>query len=125
MSMYGTSDIIDSVDTTQLDSGIPAQLLIFRDGKVLVLTSDALALHNSKAGFEDPLSSSLLGYAELADTEQLVWKNDTIISEYKSGYVGLADERAILISPYAIQLFPNKTQALYNKDCIAQILLED
>lgn len=125
MSMYGTSDIIDSVDTTTLASGTPAQILTFRDGKVLVLTADALALHRSQSAFEDPLNSSLLGYTELAGDDQLVWQDNSIISEYKSGFVGLVDDRAMLISPYAIQLFPGKTQALYNKDCIAQILLEE
>ncbi|SIT05197.1 hypothetical protein [Neptunomonas antarctica] len=122
MGISGTSDIIKNVTSLQLDSTEKVQVLEFLDGKLLILAKDAIALHKSRTSFEDPLADSYLGYTELAPEHHLHWI-DGIIEEYKSGYVGLKDQRVILITPNAIQLFPGKKEALHNQQCIAKIAL--
>jgi hypothetical protein len=123
MSISGTSDIIKDVISLQLENTEKVQALVFRDGKLLILATQAIALHKSRTSFEDPLADSCLGYAELGPEHHLNWFDDSIIQEYQSGYVGLRDQRVILITPNAIQLFPGKKEALYNQQRIAQIIL--
>jgi hypothetical protein len=123
MSISGTSDIIDQVFTLDLADNKRVQVLEFRDGKALILAATAIGLYTSLASFNDPLTDGSLGYAELDDSQQLQWIDDSIVEEYKSGYVGLKDQRVILITPNAIQLFPGKKQALHNQDCISRIPL--
>ena len=118
-----SSDIIKSVTTLQLKNAEKAQALEFHDGKCLILSSSAIAFHKSLASFEDPLSDSCLGYAELAHEHHLNWVDEILVEEYASGYIGLKDQRVILITPNAIQLFPGKNQALRNQQHVAQILL--
>ncbi|MFT7266749.1 MAG: hypothetical protein ACI9LL_000106 [Porticoccus sp.] len=123
MSIFGISDIIKDVISLQLESTEKVQALIFRDGQLLILATQAIALHKSRASFEDPLADSCLGYAELRPEHHLNWVDDSIIEEYKSGYVGLRDQRVILITPNAIQLFPGKKEAMRNQQRIAKIVL--
>lgn len=123
MSISGTSDIIKSVTFLQLENAETVQALEFSDGQLLILAKEAIALHKSKTSFEDPLADSCLGYAELSPEHHLNWINNSIIEEYKSGYVGLKDQRVILITPNAIQLFPGKKEALQGQQQIAQIIL--
>jgi hypothetical protein len=123
MSISGTSDIIKDVISLQLENTEKVQALVFRDGQLLILATQAIALHKSRASFEDPLADSCLGYAELGPEHHLNWIDDSIIQEYQSGYVGLRDQRVILITPNAIQLFPGKKEALHNQQRIAQIIL--
>ena len=123
MSISGTSDIIKDVTLLELQNGEKVQALEFRDGKLLILAKDAIALHKSRRSFEDPLADDCLGYADLAPEDHLNWIGDSIVEEYKSGYVGLRDQRVILITPNAIQLFPGKKEALHNQQRIAQIAL--
>jgi len=121
MSISGTSDIIKGFTSFQLENTERVQVLDFRDGRILILAKQAIALHKSRVSFEDPLADSCLGYAELGPEHHLNWIHDSIIEEYKSGYVGLRDQRVILITPNAIQLFPGKKEALHNQQRIAQI----
>jgi hypothetical protein len=123
MSISRTSDIIKGFSSFQLENTERVQVLEFRDGKVLILAKQAIALHKSWVSFEDPLADSCLGYAELRPEHHLNWVDDSIIEEYQSGYVGLKDQRVILITPNAIQLFPGKQAALHNQQRIAQIAL--
>ncbi|MFT5716521.1 MAG: hypothetical protein ACJAWS_002668 [Oleiphilaceae bacterium] len=123
MSIYGTSDIIKNVTSFQLENAQKVQILEFYDGKLLILAKDAIAVHKTRISFEDPLTDGCLGYAELAPEHHLNWVDDSIIEEYKSGYIGLKDQRGILITPNAIQLFPSKQEALHNQQCLAKIVL--
>jgi hypothetical protein len=123
MSISGTSDIIKNVSSLQLNNAEKVQALEFHDGKFLILAKDAIALHKSRASFEDPLTDGSLGYTELAPEHHLKWICDNIVEEYKSGYICLRDQRVILITPNAIQLFPGKYEALRNQQCLAQIIL--
>ena len=123
MSIYGTSDIIKNVTAFQLENAQKVQVLEFHDGKLLILAKDAMALHKTRTSFEDPLTDSCLGYADLAPEHHLIWMDGSMIEEYKSGYICLKDQRGILITPNAIQLFPGKQEALHNQQSIAKIVL--
>lgn len=123
MSIYGTSDIIKDVSCFQLVNSEKVQVLEFHDGMLLILAKDAIALYKSRSSFEDPMTDGSLGYVKLASEHHLKWTDDSIIEEYKSGYICLKDQRVILITPNAIQLFPGKHEALRNQQCLAHIIL--
>jgi hypothetical protein len=123
MSISDTSDIIKSVSIFQMDNSEKFQVLEFHDEKVLILAKNAMALHKTKASFENPLSDGCLGYVDLIPEHHLNWENGSIVEEYKSGYICLKDHRVILITPNAIQLFPGNQEALRNKQCLAKIEL--
>ena len=123
MSNPETSDIIKNVTSFQFKNAEKVQVLEFHDGKALILAKDAIALHKTRVSFEDPLADGCLGYVDLAPEHYLNWMDGSIIEEYTSGYICLKDQRGILITPNAIQLFPGKQEALRNQQCLAKLIL--
>lgn len=121
---YGTSDIIESVESAPLANGIPAERLRLRGGPVLVLTENAMALYRDAAGPDDALGNGLIDLAELAEDQRLPQQEGRFVTEHRAGYVGLADGRAILITPMAVQLFANRDDALRNRDEVARLAFE-
>ena len=118
MILEGDSDIIQQCQWHG-DKGL--QYLTFRNGSVLVISENALAFYKNEAAIYDPLGNGLLEMAELA--EPLVFGDQGFVTEYRAGFVGLANEMAILITPNDIQLFPNKESALRNQNEIARLKL--
>jgi len=121
MKISGASDIITAIDNRELDSGETIQVLTLRDNKVMIITETAIGLYNSLEFFLDPLADGKLAYADLPEGQTLNWSNGSIVQEYKAGYIGLSDNKVILITPNAIRLFSNKHNALRNLDAIVQL----
>lgn len=121
---YGTSDIIESVEATPLANGTPAERLLLRGGPVLVLTAEAMALYRDATGPDDPLGNKLIALAELAPEHRLALGDGHFIREHRAGYIGLMDDKAILITPAAVQLFANKDDALRNQNELARLAFE-
>ena len=120
MTDSDSSNIIQQTTLLTLQ-GKTAQCLHFRDDKILVLTENALAFYQNKAAINNELGTGLIAMAELSTEHHFTPSSQGWVHEYKAGYVGLNDDRAILITPLAIQLFPNKTDALYNRHEIARL----
>lgn len=123
MLLEGSSDII--LRCEYLDSGSYAgtQRLTFRNGFVLVLSVDCLALYKTEASISDPLGNGLKAMAELESSVRLEKGERGFVSTFSAGFVGLIDNKAILITPNDIQLFSNNKDALHNQNELARLEL--
>jgi hypothetical protein len=123
MVLEGSSDII--VRCEYIDEGTHegTQWLTFRNGFVLVLASDVMALYKSVGSISDPLGNGLKAMVELTGPAQLVRASSGFVSSFTAGFVGLMDDKAILITPNDIQLFTNRQDALYNRQELARLEL--
>lgn len=123
MLLEGSSDIILKCEYITAGAHEGAQWLTFRNGFVMVLTEDCMALYKDEASITDPLGNGLKAIAELKDNAQLIKTDKGIVTSFSAGFVGLNDEKAILITPNDIQLFKDKTDALYNRNELARLEL--
>ena len=114
------SDIIAKHEYSRIND-LDVELLIFRDGKVLLLSEKDLALYTSIEAINDPLGNGLISHADMPNRDSNTILANTLVKEYKAGYVGLHDGKAILITPVAIQLFPSNKDALHNHNEIARL----
>lgn len=114
------SDIISHTSLARLKDGSNVELLHFRDKKILAVSRSSLAFYQSQAGLHDDFNQGLLASCDIPPEAQ-IQAQDKFVHEYKAGYVGLSDNKALLITPVAIQLFHNKTDALYNRDQICRL----
>ncbi|GGX73550.1 hypothetical protein [Saccharospirillum salsuginis] len=121
---YGTSDIIESIQAEPLANGTPAERLQLRGGPVLVLTEEAMALYRDADSPDDPLGNGLITLAELTGDHALVREDGHFVREHRAGYIGLMDDKAMLITPAAIQLFANRDDALRNQNELARLAFE-
>jgi hypothetical protein len=123
MLLEGSSDIILKCEYMTSGAHQGSQWLTFRNGFVMVLTTDCMALYRDEVSITDPLGNGLKALADLKEGDQLLAAENGLISSFSAGFVGLNDEKAILITPNDIQLFANKTDALYNRDELARLEL--
>lgn len=118
---FSSSDIISHTSVSTLKNGEPAELVHFRDGKVLQISANGLAFYQSEAGINDDFNKGLLSSCDICEEASLNIESDRFIQEYKAGYIGLYDEKTLLITPVSIQLFHNKTDALHNRHEICRL----
>jgi hypothetical protein len=123
MLLEGSSDIIVRCEYIAEGAHTGTQWLTFRNGFVLVLAEDLMALYKDAASIGDPLGNGLKAMVELKDRSLLVRGNNGLVSSYSAGFVGLMDDKAILITPNDIQLFKNKQDALYNRQELGRLEL--
>lgn len=116
-----SSDIIQSVQSQTLANQQRVEVISLKNGNAIVLSSNALAYYKSVEAIKDPLGNGLLALAELAPEQQLSTDADQWITEYKSGYVGMIEDKVLLLTPVAIQLFAHKADALRNNNEIARL----
>lgn len=121
---YGSSDIIESVHPEPLTNGTPAERLQLRGGPVLVLTERAIALYRDAQSPDDPLGNGLIALTELKESDGLKMEGTGFVKEYRAGYIGLHDDKAMLITPVAVQLFANREDALRNQNELARVAFE-
>jgi len=120
MVIEGSSDIIVRCEFKDDNQ---AQWLTFRNGFVLVLQPQAMALYKDESSIHDPLGNGLKAIVDINEDNKLALKDSGFVSEYSAGFVGLVDDKAILITPNDIQLFENKTDALHNRNEITRLAL--
>ena len=123
MLLEGSSDIIVRCEYIQEGQHSGTQWLTFRNGFILVLAKDLVALYKDAESVVDPLGNGLKAMVELAGDAQLIISDSGFVSSFMAGFVGLMDEKAILITPNDIQLFKNKADALRNNDELARLEL--
>ncbi|MHA7880606.1 MAG: hypothetical protein ACX931_12490 [Saccharospirillum sp.] len=121
---YGSSDIVDAIESSTLPSGQPAERLRLRGGPVLVLSERALALYRHQQAVDDPLGNGLIQLQPLPSEHQLVCHEGQFVEQYRAGYIGLIDDKALLVTPVAIQLFANREDALRNHNPLARLDFE-
>lgn len=123
MILSGNSDIIAQCE--YFPEGIQAnsQWLSFSNGLILVLHNDFLALYKNAQSIGDELGNGLMELVDLPMANHLVQGEQGFVSEYKAGFVGLMDDKVILITPNDIQLFTNKMDALRNQNELARLQL--
>jgi len=120
MLIEGSSDIIVRCEF-KADS--QTQWLTFRNGFVLVLQPQAMALYKDAQSINDPLGNGLKAIVDVDAQQTLAVNESGFVSEFSAGFVGLVDDKAILITPNDIQLFPNKLDALHNRNEITRLAL--
>ena len=120
MLLTGSSDII--IDSRLLTiRGQTVEVLRFRDDRVLMISRDALGFYKNEQALNDELGNGLLAYVTLPDGQTLDEREGHLVDSFQAGYVALAGGKALLITPVAIQLFADKTDALYNRNEICRM----
>ncbi len=110
---------------TTLENGSPADILTLYSGQVVVLTASALAVYKDASRINDPLGNGLLGIQDIPDG--MLWPNTpgtSLVTEYRSGYVGLIHQAVLLITPFHVSLFCTADDALTGQNPICQIALQ-
>ena len=120
MLIEGSSDIVIRCEFNAQEQ---AQWLTFRNGFVLVLQPTAMALYKDAQSINDPLGNGLKAIVDISDKQALAVNENGFVKEFSAGFVGLVDDKAILITPNDIQLFENKTDALHNRNEIVRLAL--
>ncbi|MEH6348203.1 MAG: hypothetical protein V7785_24110 [Bermanella sp.] len=123
MILSGSSDIIQKCEFMESGKQVGCQRLTFANNLVLVISETFLALYKNEACIEDELGNGLSALVELSSDDQLQQTEQGLVREFRAGYVGLMDEKVILITPNDIQLFHNKQDALGNKNEITRLKL--
>lgn len=118
MVLAGSTDLVtDSWDTT-LASGAAVTAAELINGTVLAISRDGLALFRQRASLDDALGNGLIRAESFA--EHFCLQGDfPLLKEHRAGYVGLADDRVLLIGLNDVRLFRNKDDALRNaNECL-------
>lgn len=118
---YGSSDIVEGVEQCTLPSGQAAERVRLRGGPVLVLSAGAFALYKHLAAMDDPLGNGLIRLQPLATEHYLACHEGRFVEQYKAGFIGLVDNKALLVTPAAVQLFANREDALRNRNQLARL----
>lgn len=121
---FGPSDLVINSLTFTLSNGEPAEQIWLRGGSILVISATALALYKDEAALSDPLGNGLIALTELSDASPLTHQDGHFMTEHRAGYIGLHDDRLLLITPIAIQLFDGRKDALQNRNERARLPLE-
>lgn len=123
MVIEGNSDIIVRCEYFADSESGPCQWLTFRNGFVLVIQNHFMALYKDAQAINDPLGNGLKAMVDIPQEAQLSPSDSGFVQEFSAGFVGLSGEKAILITPNDIQLFPNKLDALHNRNEIVRLAL--
>ncbi len=123
MILSGSSDIVVKCEYYPQGKHAGTQWLSFANGLVLVLSETFLALYKNADAIGDELGNGLQGLVDLSGESCLEKSAQGFVSEFKAGFVGLGDDKVILITPNDIQLFANKMSALRNQDELARLKL--
>lgn len=118
-----SSSIIQSHTQIQLSNGEPAEALVFHNDLTLVLSERTLAMFKSLAQVHDPLGNGLIASTQLSEECRLAIQDGRLVTQYQSGFIGLVDGKAILVTPNVIQLFPSSNDALRNQNELARVTL--
>lgn len=121
---YGSSDIVEGVEQCTLPSGQAAERVFLRGGPVLLLSEGAMALYRHLEAVGDPLGNGLIQLQPLTGEHQLACEDGRFVEQYKAGFIGLMDNKALLVTPAAVQLFANREDALRNRHQLARLDFE-
>lgn len=109
----------------QTINGEPTELIKLHNGLMIALSSNTLACYKNQQSITDPLGNGLLSYVTVPADHLIQFENGHCIAQYRSGYVGLIDNKALLIAPFHIRLFPNNQDGLRGLNCLAELELPE
>lgn len=118
-----SSSIIQSHTQIQLSNGEPAEALVFHNDLTLVLSEHTLAMFKTLEQVHDPLGNGLIASTQLSEDNKLAVEAGKLVQQYQSGFIGLVDGKAVLVTPNVIQLFPSANDALRNQNELARVTL--
>jgi len=124
MIIEGSSDIVTRCEFKQDTEQGATQWLTLRNGWVMILAPHFINLYKSEASVNDPLGNGLIASEDIPSEATLAVTKTGLVSRYAAGFVGLVDEKAILITPNDIQLFPSANDALRNQNEILRLALQ-
>ena len=120
MALHSSSDIIHSVQRTQIN-GQALELLILENGKVLAIGNNSLAFYQNINALNNPLGAGLIN---LANLEEISFDlNTPLVMEHRSGYVALRNGYVLIIFPNAVRLYSSNECALSGKDALCELPL--
>ncbi|MGB3667056.1 MAG: hypothetical protein WA963_08860 [Bermanella sp.] len=123
MVIEGNSDIVVRCEFFADAVNGPCQWLTFRNGFVLVVHEAFMALYKDAQSIGDPLGNGLKVMVDIPADQVLEHSPQGFVKEFSAGFVGLVGDKAILITPNDIQLFPHKLDALHNLNEIVRLQL--
>ncbi len=123
MILSGSSDIIVKCEYFESGRHAHTQWLSFANDLILVLNETFFALYKNEQAINDELGNGLVALADLPKNALLKTDKHGFVTEYRAGFVGLQDDKVILITPNDIQLFANKADALRNQNEIVRLKL--
>jgi hypothetical protein len=115
MLIENNSDLVKYSQLITLDNEESVEAIHLINGQILVLAANGLSIYKDLASISDPLANGLLHSAALAKENFLVSEEGRYMQMNRSGLIGLFDEKVVLITPNAIQLFPSRESALRNQ----------
>lgn len=123
MILSGSSDIIKQCEFFESGDYQGCQWLTFENNLLLVLSEKFMALYKNTAALNDALGNGLKAMVDLPEDAYLQVSEQGMVKEFRAGFVGLMDQKVILITPNDIQLFASKNDALRNQNEIARLAL--
>ncbi len=120
MLLEGSSDIVANVERREIKSQM-MELVFLNDQKVLAIAKDSLALYKDVDAISDPLGNGLICMANLEEIEFNM--DEPVVLTHRSGFIGLVQDKVLLILPNAIKLFHNKEDALQGQKVVCSLEL--
>lgn len=116
MLIENNSDLVKSSEIITLDNAEKVEAINLINGQVLVLARNGLSIYKDSQSISDPLANGLLHAAPLSEENYLIQEQGRFMQMNRSGLIGLFDDKVVLITPNAIQLFSSRESALRNQD---------
>ncbi len=126
MLIESTSDLISELQERQLPSGVWVHEASLMNGSALVIAQDTLALFRRPGSCGDSLGNGFIRSVSIPEEFCLTpisGSRGSYVCEHKAGYVGLTEDRVLLITLNDVQLFPDKLAALKNQGEIVRLSL--
>lgn len=124
MLLSETSDLVIRHTPAWQTKPILIDLIYLKGGRILAIAPTSISLYKDEASLLDPLSNGLISSADWSQALALtsVENGDScLVKGFKAGVIHLAEEKTLLITPVAIQLFSSSNDALLNRNAIARI----
>lgn len=115
--------LIQVLEHGVLDNGEKADFITLHSGQLIALTRKSIAVYRSTANLKDPLGNGLIGLSPIPEEYLLRANEKGFVQTYRSGYVGLNEGMALLITPFKVSLFKTNDDALTGSNPLAFIEL--
>lgn len=125
MLIEQSSDLIKTVQSVSLPSGSCVDAATLINQQILVVSSDTLSLYQRLEAIGDELGNGLIRSVAIPSQHHLQSADGHFIQTHKAGYVGLTNDRVLLIGLNSVQMFASREDALRNQHEIIQLKLGD
>lgn len=123
MLLSESSELVIQHLPTWQTTPVLIDLIFLKGGPVLAISPTSFSLYKNEKSIQDPLSNGLISSANWNSSQEILPCADTnaLVKSYKAGVIHLTNDKTILITPVAIQLFSSAGDALHNRDAIAHL----